>query len=78
MPRRNKGLDPISQNAYWLHNARLAYRIPGGRFEIAAWVVNFLEKRYKIDHFDLSLGEFRMLEVWNQPRMFGVTLSAYF
>lgn len=71
-------LDPISQEPYWLHNARLAYRSLDGRFDIAAWVENFLEKRYKIDHFDRSLGENRMLEVWNEPRMFGVTVSAYF
>jgi outer membrane receptor protein involved in Fe transport len=73
-----QALDPISQDAYWQHNARLAYRTPDGRFEVAAWVENFLEKRYKIDHFDISIAEFRMLEVWNEPRMFGVTVSAYF
>ena len=73
-----QALDPISQDAYWQHNARLTYRTPGGRFEVAAWVENFLEKRYKIDHFDISIAESRMLEVWNEPRMFGVTASAYF
>jgi|GEM_PF-1201450 len=71
-------LDPISQEPYWLHNARLAYRTPDGRFEIAGWVENFLNERYKIDVFDLSLGTNSILEVWNEPRMFGVTLSAYF
>ena len=72
-----QGFDPISQEPYWLHNARLAYRTPGGRFEIAAWVENLFEKRYKTDHFDLSLAENRMLEVWNVPRMFGVSASAH-
>jgi outer membrane receptor protein involved in Fe transport len=73
-----QGLDLISQDAYWQHNARLAYRTPGGQFEIAAWVENIKETRYKIDVFDVSLGENRVLEVWNEPRMYGGTFSAYF
>jgi iron complex outermembrane receptor protein len=71
--------DPISQDPYFIHNARLAYRTPDGRFEIAGWVENFTNERYKIDAFDVSLApEDLILEVWNDPRMFGVTLSAYF
>ena len=73
-----QGHDLISQGSYWLHNARLAYRSPGGRFELAFWVENIKEKRYKIDVFDISLGENRVLEVWNEPRMYGGTFSAYF
>jgi outer membrane receptor protein involved in Fe transport len=71
-------LDLISQPAFWLHNARLAYRTPDGRFELAGWVENFTNQRYKIDVFDISLGENSILEVWNDPRMYGLTLSAYF
>ena len=71
-------LDPISQEAHWQHTARLAYRTPDGRFELAGWVDNFTDERYKIDAFDLSLGESAILEVWNDPRTFGFTLSAYF
>jgi iron complex outermembrane receptor protein len=71
-------LDPISQEPFFLHNARLAYRTPDGRFEIAGWVENFMNERYKIDAFDISLGEDAILEVWNEPRMYGLTLSAYF
>jgi outer membrane receptor protein involved in Fe transport len=71
-------LDPISQEPFFLHGARLAYRTPDGRFEIAGWVENFTNQRYKIDVFDISLGENSILEVWNDPRMYGLTLSAYF
>jgi outer membrane receptor protein involved in Fe transport len=71
-------IDPISQDAYWVHGARLAYRTPDGRFEIAGWVENFLNERYKEDTFDLTLGDNAILEVWNDPRMYGVTFSAYF
>jgi hypothetical protein len=37
-----------------------------------------MNERYKIDAFDLSLGQNAILEVWNDPRTFGVTFSAYF
>jgi outer membrane receptor protein involved in Fe transport len=71
-------LDPISQDPILLQNARLAYRTPNGRYEAALWVENFMNERYKIDAFDLSLGQNAILEVWNDPRTFGVTFSAYF
>jgi iron complex outermembrane receptor protein len=71
--------DPISQDGFLIHNARLAYRTPDGRFEIAGWVENFMNQRYKDDAFDVTLApENLILEVWNDPRMFGLTLSAYF
>ena len=73
-----QAVEIISQNAFWEHNARLTYRTPDGRFEIAGWIDNFLEERYKIDAFDVAIGENRILEVWNDPRMFGLTVSAYF
>jgi outer membrane receptor protein involved in Fe transport len=71
-------LDPISQEAHWQHNARLAYRTPDGRFELAGWVENIMDDRYRIDAFDLSLDNDAIIEVWNDPRTFGFTLSAYF
>ena len=76
-------LDPqkellISQPSYWLLGARLAYRTPDGSIEIAAWVENFLDERYKIDAFDLSRQYLQVNEIWAQPRTFGVTVSYYF
>ena len=73
-------LDPqferlISQPSYWLHNARLAYTTPGGSFEIAGWVQNFLDEEYKIDAFDETREFQQVLEVWSEPRTYGVTIS---
>ncbi len=68
-------LDPISQGPYWLHNARLAYRTEDEKIEVALWVENFLDERYKIDVFDLTREFDTILEVWGDPRTFGVTLS---
>jgi iron complex outermembrane receptor protein len=67
--------DPISQEGYWLHNARIAYRTPDERIELAFWVSNIFEETYKIDVFDFSRGEQSILEVWAEPRTYGVTLS---
>ena len=68
-------LDPISQDGYWLHNARIAYRTPDDRIELAFWVSNVFEKEYKLDVFDLSRDFNTILEVWGEPRTYGVTLS---
>ena len=68
-------LDPISQPAYWLHNARLAYRTEDGRIEVAAWVRNFLDEQYRVDVFDITREFNTILEAWGDPRLFGLTLS---
>jgi outer membrane receptor protein involved in Fe transport len=67
--------DPISQDGYWLHNARIAYRTPDDRIELAFWVSNIFEQEYKIDVFDLTRQTNTILEVWGEPRTYGVTLS---
>jgi outer membrane receptor protein involved in Fe transport len=68
-------LDPISQEGYWLHNARIAYRTPDERIELAFWVRNLFEEEYKLDTFDQSRSATSILELWAEPRMYGVTLS---
>ena len=73
-----QGLDPISQDPYWVHNLRLSYRTRDGLIEVAGWIDNLLDERYKIDVFDLSLDNNVILEVWNEPRMYGVTFSLSF
>ena len=76
-------LDPtkqelISQEPYWLLGARLAYRTPGGAIEVAAWVKNFLDQRYKIDAFDQTREFGQISEIWAEPRTFGFTVSFAF
>ena len=68
-------LDPISQDGYWIHNARIAYQTPNDRLELAFWVSNLFEEEYKVDVFDLSRENNTILEVWGEPRTYGVTLS---
>jgi len=78
--RSQVALDPtahdlLSQPAYWLHNARLAYRTPDQHIEIAAWVRNLTDKVYYSDIFDLTSQYRMLLEIYAPPRFFGVTAS---
>jgi iron complex outermembrane receptor protein len=73
-----QGVDPISQPAYWLHNARLAYRTADGRIEVAGWVENFMNEFYKDDVFDLTREFNTILEVWGDPRTYGLTVTFTF
>lgn len=73
-------LDPgaselISQEGYWRHNARLAYRTPGGNIEVAGWVQNFLDETYVVDKFDLSNESDLVSEIYGMPRTYGFTVS---
>ncbi len=76
-------LDPtmqelISQEPFWRFGARLAYRTPGGAIEVAGWVNNFMDQRYKNDVFDFAR-QFRQInEYWAEPRTFGITISYAF
>jgi iron complex outermembrane receptor protein len=65
----------ISQIGFWLHNARLAYRTPSGKLEVAGWVRNFLGKTYKVDVFDFTRQFNSVQEIWGEPRMYGFTVS---
>jgi outer membrane receptor protein involved in Fe transport len=65
----------LSQEAHWLFNARLAYRTPDERIEVAGWVRNFTDERYLVDAFDLTFGFAKVLQIWGMPRTYGVTLS---
>jgi iron complex outermembrane receptor protein len=70
-----QNIDPISQDGYWLHNLRIAYRTPDERIEVAFWVANLFEEEYKTDAFEITRQYDTILEVWGEPRTYGVTLS---
>jgi iron complex outermembrane receptor protein len=83
LPRR-EGQEPLpdlalGQKGYWLHNLRLAYRPwEDGRIEIAGWVRNLTDEEYKIDAFDVTEAYSLILEVWGEPRTYGVSLTFAF
>jgi iron complex outermembrane receptor protein len=63
------------QRAFWLHNARLAYRTPSGNIEIAGWVRNFTDQVYKPFAFDASTFANVVINFVGMPRTYGVSLS---
>jgi iron complex outermembrane receptor protein len=64
----------IGQRAYWMHNIRLTYRAPSGRFEIAGWVRNLEDTVYKQLAYDASAVGL-VGNIVGDPRTYGVTLS---
>jgi outer membrane receptor protein involved in Fe transport len=65
----------IGQRAFWLHNARLAYRTPASNIEIACWVHNFTDEVYKTYAFDASAFARVVINFVGEPRTWGVSLS---
>lgn len=66
--------DAIAQDPFWLFNARLGYRTPDERIEVAGWVRNITDRAYLIDSFDLRAFFTEILDVYGEPRTFGVTV----
>jgi outer membrane receptor protein involved in Fe transport len=63
------------QRAFWLHNARLAYRTPAGNMEIAAWGRNLTDNVYKTFAFDASTFSNVVINYVGEPRTWGISLS---
>jgi outer membrane receptor protein involved in Fe transport len=70
--------DTIAQPDFWVHNFRLAYRAPSGRFEIAGWVRNMTDEAYKTFAFDGSTFNDTSIYFVGEPRTYGGTLSVNF
>ena len=61
----------VAQPAYWIHNARVAYRTPTGNVEVAFWVRNITDEVYKTYAFDATNVSFVVLNFTGQPRTIG-------
>jgi iron complex outermembrane receptor protein len=70
--------DTIAQPAFWLHNVRLAYRPPSGRFEIAGWVRNLTDEVVKTFAFDGSTFNRTTIYFVGDPRTYGASLVVNF
>jgi iron complex outermembrane receptor protein len=68
----------IGQEAYWVHNVRLAYVSPDEGIEIAAWCRNVEDKVYKAFAADLTNFQKTTLYFVGDPRTFGVTTTVRF
>jgi len=68
----------LGQGDLWILNARLAYRTPDERIEIAGWVRNLTDEAYVVDAFDVSLSFGNLWYVIGTPRFYGVSVSYQF
>ncbi len=68
----------VAQRAFWVHNLRLSYRPPGGRFEIAGWVRNLTNEVYKSFAFDGSTFSRTSIYFVGDPRTYGGTVLVQF
>lgn len=67
----------LSQEAYWLYNARVSWTSTGENWEVAAWGRNLGDKEYIVYAFDLSFFGFNE-EMLGTPRSFGAEVSYHF
>ena len=67
----------LTQNAYWLENARIAYAFDDDHWEAAAFIRNLSGEKYFLDVFDLSFVGFYQ-GIMGQPRTFGAEVNYRF
>jgi iron complex outermembrane receptor protein len=67
----------LTQRAYWIENARVAYAFDDDQWEAAAYIHNLSGQKYFLDVFDLSFVGFYQ-GIMGQPRTYGVELNYNF
>lgn len=65
----------VGQRAYWLHSVRLGYKTPEGTVEVAGWVRNLTDQRYKTYAFDASAFTDLVANFVGEPRTYGGEMS---
>ncbi len=73
-----QNLEPVSQDAFWLLNARLSYTTPNDMVEVAGWVRNLTDEVYYADTIDLSIAQGSILYIVGDPRTYGISLTVRF
>jgi iron complex outermembrane receptor protein len=68
----------FGEEPVWVFNAALTWTSEDERFELTGWVHNFMNNYYKNQNFDLSEGLGVILDVYADPRMYGLTATISF
>jgi len=63
----------FGQDAFWLFNAALTWTSENEVLTLTGWVRNFMDERYKSQSWDQSRGLGIILDVWADPRTYGIT-----
>ncbi|MFV0277026.1 MAG: TonB-dependent receptor, partial [Parahaliea sp.] len=64
----------LSQESYWLWNAKVAYSNPGRSWDISLWIKNISDEEYYVETYDFSSNGWDLL-LYGTPRTFGVDLE---
>jgi iron complex outermembrane receptor protein len=67
--------DYMAEDAYWVHNLRVAYALDGEAWEVAAFVRNLSDEEYFQQKFDLTNPFGYVQGVTGMPRTVGVELN---
>lgn len=67
----------LTQEGYWLENARIAYSFDNDQWEVAGFVHNLSGQHYFLDIFDLSFVGYYQ-GIMGQPRMIGAEVNYHF
>ncbi len=70
--------EPLSQDAFWLLNCRIAYKTPNDAIEIAGWVRNLTNEIYRVDVINLSAFRGSVLYAIGDPRTYGLSVQYNF
>jgi outer membrane receptor protein involved in Fe transport len=68
----------IGQEGFWLHNLRVTYKTEMEDIEVAFWVRNVADKRYKTFGFDGSTFNNTTIYFVGTPRILGGSLKVNF
>ena len=68
----------IGQEAFWLHNMRLSWRSADDRIELAGWIRNIENKRFKTFAFDATPFQNTTIFFVGDPRTYGLSASIKF
>jgi iron complex outermembrane receptor protein len=63
------------EDAYYVANARIGYGAEDGRWNVAAFVDNLTNEKYRVYAFDSSLFAGVVAGVYAKPRTYGLTAT---
>lgn len=72
-PRGTFGEDPL-----WLFNASLGWWSSDERVQVTLWVLNLTDEVYRTQSFDQTRWIGNILEIYGDPRTYGITVGLYF
>jgi len=68
----------FGQEPFWIFNAALTWTSENEFFTVTGWVHNFMDEHYKSQSWDLSQGLGILIDIYAEPRTYGITATLAF